>query len=200
MRSALSIVPVRSVAFLDEAYGFARRLLRFPDTNGEVLDYYRRAFSQNPDLFTCAMAGERLCGCVFASIENERVLIGPVAVSTSYRGTDVLTAMMTRTEQVALQLGYDTLLLGSVPEARALLVRAGFEPYLLVQAPHPHTLENLLAFNQDCSVMWSAEEDGWAQLLLKVRDSQQELAHWFEREFRGCQTHRVYMKRLWSRQ
>jgi N-acetylglutamate synthase-like GNAT family acetyltransferase len=196
----VSVVPVRSPAFLDEAFAFAKTLLGFPDADGEVLRYYRRAFELHPDLFTCAMAGERLCGCIFASIENERVLIGPVAISASYRDSDVLTAMMSRTEQVALDLGYNTLLLGSVPEARSLLVRAGFEAYLLVQAPHPHTLEALLGLDLDYSVMWSTEEDGWAQILLKVDDSQQEIARRFHREFSGCQTHRVYMKHLWSRE
>jgi hypothetical protein len=145
------------------------------------------------------MASERLCGCVFASIENKRVLIGPVAVSTSFRNSEVLGAMMSRTEQVALDLGCDTLLLGSVPEATALLVRAGFEPYLLVQAPRPHTLEALLGFNSEYSVMWSTEEDGWAQALLKVDDSREEIAQAYRRAFDGCKTHRVYMKHLWTR-
>jgi N-acetylglutamate synthase-like GNAT family acetyltransferase len=196
----VSIVPVRSAAFIEKAYAFAKKLLHFPDTDGEVLRYYRRAFHRHPDLFTCAMAGERLCGCVFASVENKRVLVGPVAVSGAYRNSEVFSAMMSRTEQVAVDLGYNTLLLGSVPDAKALLMRTGFEPYLLVQAPHPHTLETLLAFDHDCSVMWSVEEDGWAQLLLKVHDAGQDLARWFQREFSGCQTHRVYMKHLWSRE
>jgi predicted N-acetyltransferase YhbS len=60
-----------------------------------------------------ARQDDKVCGCVLGSIEDDHVLIGPVAVAEGARRRGVGRAMIQEIEAQARELGQGTLILGA---------------------------------------------------------------------------------------
>lgn len=191
---------VRSVQTLDQlhrVWSFAAAILGLP-AGKHTLEYYTEQFARSPQLLVFAASGERICGCILASVELDHVLIGAVAVAEDMRRRGIGAMMMGEVETQARQMGHHTLILGSLQEAEPFYLSCGFEPNLFIQCPESdgHCLERLIALGESHEIIWQAEQDGLSKLMLKTPEISRALEQKYIEHFPTCSTQYVFIKRL----
>jgi predicted N-acetyltransferase YhbS len=133
---------------------------------------------------------------VLGSIEEDHVLVGPVAVSTEARMAGVWAAMMQREEEEAKKIGQNTLILGSRQEAEGFYLKCGFRPNLFIQFPGAGQAERLKRLNEKYLVIWEAEEGEWTRLMLATPQVDRQLQTAYETQFPECYTQYVFIKEI----
>jgi N-acetylglutamate synthase-like GNAT family acetyltransferase len=189
---------VRTVATLDElgkVYAFAAPILGLP-VGKHTLEYYTQQFAIAPQLLVFAERDGLICGCILASIEDDHVLVGPVAVAADSRRAGMGSAMMREVEHRAKETGRTTLILGGREEAESFYLSCGFQPNLFIQLPEPDSTERLRSLNQQYEVVWESQQGGWSRLMLRTPQVDKDLQQQYQRRFPGCSTQYVFVKHI----
>ena len=190
-----TVKPVESIDELKQIYMFAVSVLGLP-TAKHTLDYYTQQLHIAPQLMVAAWRHSLVVGCALASLEQDHVLVGPVAVAESARRQGVGTAMLAEVGRQAKALGQTTLLLGAFEEAEDFYLSCGFQPFLFVQYPEPAQVGQLKALNTKYAVAWEAQEEGWSKLMLRTPQIDKALQAAYESEFPNCNTQMVFIKTI----
>ncbi len=186
----------QSVEELKQVYAFAVAVLGLP-TAKHTLEYYTQQLAIAPTLLIYVRYEGRIIGCMMGSIEDDHVLVGPVAVAESYRGRGIGKAMVKELEARSKQLGHHTLILGAAEEAEPFYLKCGFDAHLFVQLPEPARLNQLKALNPHYPVAWEAKDDnGWSKLMLRTPKIDKSLQERYERAFPSCATQTVFIKNI----
>ena len=189
---------LKSVESLDElkqVYAFAVSVLGLP-TVRHTLERYMELFRITPQLMVVAWRHSLIVGCALAGIEEDHILVGPVAVAESVRRQGVGAAMLAEVERQAKALGHTTLILGALEEAEDFYLSCGYQPFLFIQYPEPAFVGQLKALNTKYAVAWEAQEEGWSKLMLRTPQIDKALQAAYEREFPNCATQTVFIKEI----
>lgn len=186
---------VETLSQLQEAWSFAVPILDLP-TGKHTLRYYTEQLARTPSLQVVAERNGRICGCVLASIEEDHVLVGPVAVAEDSRRMGIGSAMMREVETQAKELGQNTVILGAVEEAEPFYLSCGFQPNLFIQLPESNSVGRLESLNEKYDVIWKAEQEGWSRLMLKTPEIDKGLQRKYEQEFPNCHAGYVFTKHI----
>ena len=95
--SSFSVQTIQTLDQLKQVWSFAISILDLP-TGKHTLQYYTEQLPKTPTLLVFAEQDDRICGCVLASIEDDHVLVGPVAVAEDWRRMGIGSAMMREVE------------------------------------------------------------------------------------------------------
>jgi GNAT superfamily N-acetyltransferase len=190
-----SIQTVKTDEQLQQVWSFAVPILDLP-TGKHTLAYYTEHLAQTPTLLVYAVQAERVCGCCLASLEEDHVLVGPVAVAEDMRRMGVGSVMLWEVEAQAKKLGQTTLILGAVEEAEPFYLRCGYQPNLFVQLPEESAVTRLGAINPGYEVVWQEERDGWTRIMLHTPRIDKGLQRQYEKVFPGCYTQAVFVKTI----
>ena len=157
---------------------------------------YNSVHAQTPSLLIVAKQAGAIVGCALGGIDDDHVLVGPVAVSQPLRQRGIGRAMMTELERQTRAVGHNTLILGSAEDAEAFYLKCGYQPNLFVQLPDAAALPKLKTVNHDYAVAWEAAQDGWSKLMLRTPRIDRALQRRFESAFPACHTQTVFIKSI----
>ncbi len=191
----LILSSISTPAQLEQAWAFAAPILDLP-RGKHTLAFYQEQIRLTPLLSVCAARGGQVCGCILASIEEDHVLVGAVAVAADARRLGLGAAMLAEVERQSRALGQTTLLLGSLEEAESFYLDCGFQPNLFIQYAGAGGLEALKPLRGEYAIAWQAEDGGWARLMLRTPQIDKALQHAYEETFPGCYTQYVFIKNL----
>ncbi len=104
--------------------------------------------------------------------------------------------MMREVEARAKELGQNTLILGAAEEAEPFYLSCGFQPNLFIQLPEPNSVGRLESLNEEYSVIWKAEQEGWSRLMLQTPDVDKSLQREYEQEFPSCCAGYAFIKHI----
>ena len=187
---------IKSADELRQVYAFAIAVCGLP-TATHTLEYYIEQFKVAPTLLIYVRREGRIIGCTLGSVDDDHVLVGPVAVAESYRNNGVGTAMMRSLEARAKAIGHTTLITGADEAEEPFFLKFGFDAHLFVQMPEPAFLPQLRALNTRYDIAWDARDDhGWSKLLLRTPAIDKQLQEHYEREFPNCATQTVFIKKI----
>ncbi len=189
---------IKTIQKLDElkqVYAFAAAVLGLP-TAKHTIEYYTQQLAIAPMLLIYALSEGRIIGSVLGGIEDDHVLVGPVAVAESYRNRGVGSAMLRELEAQSKRLGYATLILGAAESAEDFYLKCSFDAHLFVQVPEPAFLKQLKALNTQYAITWEDQADGWTKLMLRTPRIDKVLQQRYESEFPNCSTQTVFTKNL----
>lgn len=186
---------IATLGELDKVYAFAAPILGLPVAQ-HTLEYYTQQFAIAPQLLVFAERDGRICGCILASMEDDHVLVGPVAVAADSRRAGMGSAMMREVEHRAKETGRTTLILGGREEAESFYLSCGFQPNLFIQLPEPDSAERLRSLNQQYEVVWESQQDGWSRLMLRTPHIDKGLQQEYQLRFPGCSTQYVFVKHI----
>ncbi len=190
-----SVKMVQTLEQLAQVYAFATPILDLPSPNHSLQDYVPH-LTKMPQLLVYAERDNRICGCILARIDEDHVLVGPVAVAEDSRRRGIGSAMMRQLEANAKELGQDSLLLGAREEAAPFYVSCGFQPHLFIQLHEPDSLARLQALNEGYEIAWQSEENGKSKLMLRMARVDKDLQHKYEQTFPNCYTQYVFIKNI----
>lgn len=193
--SSYCVKTIQTPDQLQQVWSFAVPILDLP-TGKHTLQYYTAQLAKTPTLLVFAKQNDRVCGCVLASVEDDHVLVGPVAVAEDVRRMGIGSAMMREVETRAKEIGQKTLILGAVEEAEPFYLSCGFQPNLFVQLPEPDSAGRLESLNEAYSIAWKAEQEGWSKLLLRTPEIDRGLQKKYEQVFPNCSTQYVFTKHI----
>lgn len=193
--SSFSVQTIQTLDQLKQVWSFAIPILDLP-TGKHTLQYYTEQLPKTPTLLVFAEQDDRICGCVLASIEDDHVLVGPVAVAEDWRRMGIGSAMMQEVETRAKEIGQNTLILGAVAEAEPFYLSCGFQPNLFIQLPEPGAVERLESMNEEYDVIWKAEQEGWSRLMLRTPGIDKGLQRKYDQGFPNCSTQYVFTKHV----
>lgn len=180
---------------LEQVWSFAASILDLP-AGKHTLQYYTEQLAKTPHLLVYAECGKLICGCILASVENDHILVGPVAVAKYSRRIGIGAVMMREIETQAVKKGYHTLILGSVEEAEPFYLSCGFRPNLFVQVPELVSIEQPKSLNEGYEVIWEAQQEGWSKIMLYTLKINRSLQRIYEQKFPTCFTQYVFIKHL----
>ena len=83
---SFSIKTVQTQDQLQQVWSFAAPVLALP-TGKHTFAFYTDELAKNSGLLVFAERDNLVCGCILGSVENDHVLVGPVAVAPSCSGT-----------------------------------------------------------------------------------------------------------------
>ena len=187
---------ITDLSELDQVYNLAVSVLGNLDHTGHTLFFYREHAQLTPSLLIYVEQDGKVIGCVLGSIDEDHVLVGPVAVATEKRRMGVGTAMMQQIEKEAKSLGQTTLILGALQEAEGFYVQCGYRPNLLIQFPETGQAEPLKQLNRKYPIIWEAEEGKWTRIMLATLQVDRELQEAYEKKFPSCNTQYVFIKEI----
>lgn len=193
---AFVVGTVRTLDQLQQVWSFAASVLPMITAGNHTLPYYAVQFTKTPELLVVAERSGRVCGCILASVDNDHVLVGPVAVASDSRRMGVGAAMMRELEVQAAQIGQRTLILGSLEDVESFYLSCGFQPNLFIQLPEPKGVERLKAVNAGYAAIWAAEQEGWSRLMLRTPRIDKLLEAKYRQQFPSCSTQYVFIKHL----
>ena len=194
--SGFSVKTIGTLDQLAQVHSFATDILDLKDEHGHTLERYTEAFAQTPQLLVFAERDDRICGCILASIEEDHILVGPVAVAADSRRKGIGSAMIQKVVTEGKKLGQNTLILGAREEAEPFYLSCGFQPNLFIQLPEPHRTDALESLNEKYEVIWESGADGWSKLMLRTPHIDKDLQHTYELEFPNCHTQYVFIKHI----
>jgi GNAT superfamily N-acetyltransferase len=194
--AGFTVKTVQSVEQLRQVYAFASPILDLAGEDRHTLQYYTEQFARTPGLLVFAERGDRIRGCILASVEDDHVLVGPVAVAEDSRRMGIGSAMMKEVERQAKRLGQTTLILGAREEAESFYLSCGFQPNLFIQLSEPGSVEKLKSLNKQYEVIWESEEGGWSKLMLRTPTIDKGLQREYDRRFPNCATQYVFIKQI----
>ena len=160
------------------------------------MGYYTEQLSKNPQLMVFGESAGQVCGCILASVDDDHVLVGPVAVAADMRRTSVGTSMMEKVEVEAKQMGQNTLILGSLEDAEPFYLSLGFQPNLFIQLPEPDSAERLRSLNEGYDIVGEPPQEGWSKLMLRTPEIDKPLQRKYEKAFPTCYTQYVLIKQI----
>ena len=190
-----SVRTVQSVHQLRQVYAFAAPILGLP-VGKHTLEYYSQQFAIAPQLLIFAERDGRICGCMLASVEDDHVLVGPVAVAEDSRRAGIGSAMIREAEQRSKEMGQHTLILGALEEAEIFYLSCGFQPNLFIQLPKSNSVKRLRSVNDAYEVVWESQQGGWARLMLRTPRIDKDLQREYERRFPDCSAQYVFVKHV----
>ena len=193
--SSFTVKAVQTPEQLEQVYAFAAPILSLP-TGRHTLQYYAEQFAKTPQLLVFAEREGRTCGCILASVEEDHILVGPVAVAEDSRRMGIGSAMMKVVETRAREMGQNTLILGAREEAEPFYLSCGFQPNLFIQLPESDSVERLKALNEQYKVIWESQQEGWSRLMLRTPQIDKALQRRYEQEFPACYTQYVFIKHI----
>jgi len=193
--SSFSVQTIQTLDQLEQVWSFAISVLDLPPGK-HTLQYYTEQLPKTPTLLVFAEQDDRICGCVLASIEDDHVLVGPVAVAEDCRRMGIGSAMMQEVETRAKEIGQNTLVLGAVEEAEPFYLSCGFQPNLFIQLPELGGVERLESMNEEYDVIWKAEREGWSRLMLRTPGIDKGLQRKYDQAFPNCSTQYVFTKHV----
>lgn len=195
-----TVQTIQSLDELDQAWDFVAPILDLPTSENpfakHTLPYYSKVFAETPSLLIIARQDGQVCGCVLASIEQDHVLVGPVAVAEDARRRGIGSGLMWKLEIEAKALGQDTLILGGLEESEQFYLRCGYKPNLYIQLPEPGCVEQLETLNPGYAIAWKAEEYGKSKLMLHTPQIDKELQKKYNQAFPTCSTQYVFIKKI----
>jgi DNA-binding CsgD family transcriptional regulator/N-acetylglutamate synthase-like GNAT family acetyltransferase len=186
---------IKNLDELKQVYEFAVAVLGLP-TAKHTLAYYTQQFEIAPQLLIYTVREGRIIGCALASIEDDHILVGPVAVAQSYRNVGIGTSMLREVETQAKALGHNTFILGSAEEAEGFYLKCGFNAHLFVQYPESAYLAQLKSLNKQYAAVWEAQTDGWTRLMLRTPTIDKSLQQQYESQFPNCSTQTIFIKEV----
>ena len=190
-----SVRTIQTLEQLKQVWSFAVSILDLP-TGKHTLQHYTEQLAKTPSLLVLAEQDDRICGCVLASIEDDHVMVGPVAVAEDLRRRGIGSAMIREVETRAKEIGQSTLILGAAEEAEPFYLSCGFQPNLFIQLPEPDSVGRLESLNEVYEIAWKAEQEGWSRLMLRTPEIAKPLQQKYEQEFPTCYTQYVFIKHL----
>ena len=178
----------------------------FPDS---TVDYdgggkYSRKFwtdrlNECPELLLYARVDNNICGSVFAWEDNGSVTIAHCGVLEEYQKQGIGKALMLETEKRVKNLGYKSIVLGSVEDAEVFYEKLGYTGSLLIQSD-THGIKDLKFLNEqekNYKVLGTGIYEGTInQVWLKVPVADRELQRKYEKTFDNCWTQMIYGKNL----
>ena len=195
--SDFSVQTIQTLDQLKQVWSFVTPILEPPTGTGKhTLHYYTEQLTKTPTLLIFAKQDDRVCGCVLASIEEDHVLVGPVAVAEDSRRRRIGSAMMQEVEIRARELDQNTLILGAREEAEPFYLSCGFQPNLFIQLPEANSVERLESLNEKYEVVWQAEQDDWSRLMLRTPVIDKNLQRKYDQEFPNCYIQYVFIKHI----
>lgn len=186
---------ITDVATLKRVHDFAIDIFG-PISVRHSFEVYHDQLTVAPKLMVYAEDAGKVIGCVLARIEDDHVLVGPVAVAEAYRRRGLGKALMGEVERQASNIGQHTLLLGALEDAEPFYVACGFQPHLFVQYPEAGFLPQLRALNRGYDVVWEAQDGGWSRLMMRTPAIDKVLQHTYESQFPSCATQTVFIKAI----
>jgi len=193
--SDFTVKTVQTLEQLAQVYSFATPILKLPSP-GHALQVYIAHFDKTPQLLIFAERDGNICGCVLARIDEDHVLVGPVAVAEGLRRRGIGAAMMRELESQAKALRQDTILLGALEEDELFYVRCGYQPNLFIQLHEPDSVERLEALNEGYAVVWKDERNGKSKLMLQMATIDKRLQKKYDQAFPNCYTQYVFIKHI----
>jgi GNAT superfamily N-acetyltransferase len=190
-----TVKTVQTLEQLAQVYSFAAPILNLP-TGKHTLQYYTEQFARTPQLLVFAEWGDRICGCILASVEDDHILVGPVAVAEDSRRMGIGAVMMKEVETRVKEMGQSTLILGALEEAEPFYLSCGFQPNLFIQLPEPNSVEKLKSLKQQYEVIWESQEDNYSRLMLRTPQIDKTLEKGYGEHFPGCVTQYVMIKHI----
>jgi hypothetical protein len=197
-----TVQTIQSLDELDQAWAFCAPILNLPAGDDPIppgkhtLPYYTKVFESTPSLLIISRENDYVCGCVLASIEQDHVLVGPVAVAEEARCRGIGSAMMWKLEIEAKVLGQDTMILGGLEESELFYLKCEYKPNLYIQLPEPGCVEQLESLNPGYAIAWKAEESGKSKLMLRTPQIDKELQKKYNQAFPTCSTQYVFIKKI----
>ena len=188
-----SVESVKSPDDVRQVYSFAVAVLGL-STAKHTLDYYLAQLAVEPELMVCVRKMGHIVGCALASIEDDHVLGGPLAVAQQYSATDMAEQMMRQIEVATKRYGHHTIILGAFPEEEAFFLSLGYRAHLFVQYPEMAFAAQLKALNTGYDVVFEAESDGWSKLMLRTPKVDKSLQNAYEQKFPNCATQTIFIK------
>jgi len=195
-RTDFQVKTITDLSELDQVYNIAVSVLGNLDHTGHTLSFYREHAPLSPSLLIYAEQNGKVIGCVLGSIDEDHVLVGPVAVAIEKRGMGVGTAMMQRIEEEAKRLDQTTLIAGALRETEGFYVQCGYRPNLFIQLPEAGQAEQLKQLNQKYPVIWEAEVGKWTRIMLATPQVDRELQETYNKRFPSCNTQYVFIKEI----
>ncbi len=190
-----SVQTIQTLDQLNQVWSFVTPILALP-TGKHTLHYYAEQLAKTPTLLVVAKQDDRIRGCVLASIEDDHILVGPVAVAEDSRRRGIGSAMMQEMETRARDLGQHTLALGAAEEAEPFYLSCGFHANLFIQLPEPDSVERLEALNEGYEIVWKAEQEGQSKLMLQTPEIDKALQGKYNQAFPNCYTQYVFIKHI----
>lgn len=195
-----SVQIVQDLDELEQTWAFVAPILNLPvgvfQPGKHTLPYYTKVFESTPSLLIVARQDGSICGCVLASIDQDHVLVGPMAVAEMARRRGIGAAMMWKLEIQARALGQNTLIIGALEESELFYLRCGYKPNLYIQLPEPGCVEQLESLNPGYAIGWKAEEYGKSKLMLRTTQIDKELQKKYNQAFPSCSTQYVFIKQI----
>ncbi len=195
IRMSICLHAVQSPDEVKQVYSFAVAVLGLP-TAKHTLDYYLSQLAIAPELMIYARRYGHIVGCVLASIEDDHVLLGPLAIAQQFTGTGLAAQFMTQVEVATKRYGHNTIILGAFPEDEDFFLTLNYQPHLFVQYPEMAFSPQLKALNTGYDIAFEAESDGWTRLMLRTPKIDKTLQAAYERQFPNCATQTVFIKSL----
>jgi len=189
------IKTIQTLDQLQQVWHFTIPIFDLP-AGKHTLQYYTEQFARTPQLLIFAERDGRICGCILASVEEDHILVGPVAVAEDSRRMGIGSAMMKEVETRAKEMGQNTLILGALEEAEPFYLSCGFQPNLFIQLPEPDSIERLKSLNEGYEGVWEAGQNGWSRLMLRTPQINKSLQREYEAEFPDCFTQYIFIKHL----
>ena len=186
---------IQTLDQLQQVWSFAAPILGLP-AGKHTLQYYTEQLAETPTLLVFAKRDNKICGCILSGIEDEHVLVGPVAVAKDSRRRGIGSAMMEEVETRARELGQNTLILGALEEAEPFYLSCGFQPHLFIQLPEPDSVGRLETLKERYEIVWKAEQEGWSKLMLRTPKIDKRLQEKYGQMFPNSYTQYVFIKRI----
>ena len=161
--------------------------------------FWIEKFSERPELLLFAKINDKICGSVFAWEDNGSITIAHCGVLEEYHKQGIGKALILETEKRVKNLGYDSIVLGSVEDAEEFYEKLGYAGSLLIQSD-TNSIEELKSLNErekNYEVLWTNIYEGTInQICLKVSIADRELQRKYENTFDSCWTQMIYNKSL----
>lgn len=131
--TTFDVSTIKTMDDLEQTWNFAAPILDLPPADDPVpagkytLPFYMKVLEQTPTLLIYARQDGHVCGCVLASIEEDHVLIGPIAVADAARRRGIGSGMMWKLEIEAKALGQNTLVHAGLEESEQFYLRCGYK-------------------------------------------------------------------------
>ncbi len=194
-RADYTIKTVQSREQLEQVYAFATPILNLPSPNHSLEDYIPH-LATTPQLLVFAERDNKICGCALSRIDQDHVLVGPVAVADDCRRQGIGAAMLRALETHTRELGQDTLLLGARKGEEPFYASCGYQPHLFIQLHEPGSVARLQALNQGYPIAWQSEEGAKSKLMLRTGQVDKDLQAKYDRAFPNCYTQYVFIKKV----
>jgi GNAT superfamily N-acetyltransferase len=200
--TTFSVLTIQTLDELEQAWNFAAPILNLPPGDNPVplgkytLPFYIKALVQTPNLLIFARQDGHVCGCVLASIEDDHVLVGPVAVEENARRRGIGSAMMWKLEIEARALGQNTLIHEGLEEREMFYQRCGYKANLYIQVPESCCVEKLEALNPNLPVTRKGEVPGKSRLMLRTQQINKDLQEKYNQAFPSCSSQYIFIKEI----